>query len=837
MTYLLAPLLWYGVISLAGWAFFPFVYQLFPSLPDRGYSLSRIAAWLLWGFSFWLLASLRLLQNNPISIIFSFCMLLACSAWAFRMIKQQEFIQWLRSNFKLILVSEIIFILSFFTWIFLRSTNPEIAGTEKPMELAFINAILHSPTFPPHDPWLSGYAISYYYFGYVLVAMIARLAGTSGGISFNIAISLIFSLGALASYGLIYNLYRIRSDQERPHPGTFLYPLLGPSFLLLFSNLEGFLHALHRRGLFWTRSLNGVMTSSFWKWLDIKDLNIPPTLPLSWIPDQFWWWWRASRVIQDYDLAGNAKEIIQEFPFFSFLLADLHPHVLAIPFALLAVTISLHSFLHQPAEPILKVRSFHVNLSWEMLFFSAVALGALGFMNTWDLPVYVALFAGCYATGQIFKASIDQKRHVLTTWIKDFVFIGLLTGFAGIIIYLPFYLGFSSQAGGLIINLIYPTRGAHLWVVFGGLIFFLSCFFGILWIQFKKGSGLKQSFWNGLGVALGLVCGLWLVSLALGVIAMANPELKNFYLSSLAAGSPSELFISAIVKRLTNPGGWLTLFLLLVFACTLILQSFQVIRQNPNDFHRADLFVLLLIFLGSLLVLGVEFFFLRDQFGWRMNSIFKFYYQAWLLWALAAAYACMVLLRSARGLWGILFRGGVFVIIAASLVYPTLSLPEKTNQFRSSDWGLDGTAYLAAQNPDEAQAIQWLQQAPFGVVAEAVSPSGGSYTNYARVSTLSGLPGVLGWMGHESQWRGGGVEMGSRQADMTRLYCSTDPLEIQDILTRYAIRYVFLGALERSTYTRTASNCEKGLNEFILKQILNPVFQSGNALVFSVPGR
>ncbi len=104
-------------------------------------------------------------------------------------------------------------------------------------------------------------------------------------------------------------------------------------------------------------------------------------------------------------------------------------------------------------------------------------------------------------------------------------------------------------------------------------------------------------------------------------------------------------------------------------------------------------------------------------------------------------------MRSARGFVGILFGICVFIVIAAGLVYPAFSLPGKTNQFRLSAWELDGTAYMTAQNPDEMQAIQWLQQASYGVIAEAVSPTGGSYTEYARVSTLSGLPGVLGWDG------------------------------------------------------------------------------------------
>ncbi len=86
------------------------------------------------------------------------------------------------------------------------------------------------------------------------------------------------------------------------------------------------------------------------------------------------------------------------------------------------------------------------------------------------------------------------------------------------------------------------------------------------------------------------------------------------------------------------------------------------------------------------------------------------------------------------------------------------------------DLSLDGTAYIGSYAPDDLSAIYWLRQAPDGVIVEAV---GGSYSGYARMATYSGLPNVLGWPGHESQWRGGAVEMGSREADIETIYQSS----------------------------------------------------------------
>jgi uncharacterized membrane protein len=142
-----------------------------------------------------------------------------------------------------------------------------------------------------------------------------------------------------------------------------------------------------------------------------------------------------------------------------------------------------------------------------------------------------------------------------------------------------------------------------------------------------------------------------------------------------------------------------------------------------------------------------------------------------------------------------------------------LSLWSKTNGFQPGTWTLDSSAYFSLQAPDEAAAVQWLQSAPPGIIAEAVPQDGGSYTGSARFATLSGQPNVLGWMGHESQWRGGHIEMGSRQDDLVRLYCGRDWEETRAILDQYHVRYVIVGLLERSTYTGNIAACETGLVE------------------------
>ncbi len=169
-------------------------------------------------------------------------------------------------------------------------------------------------------------------------------------------------------------------------------------------------------------------------------------------------------------------------------------------------------------------------------------------------------------------------------------------------------------------------------------------------------------------------------------------------------------------------------------------------------------------------------------------------------------------------------QGLLWLVLGMGLVYPFLALPNKTNGF--SPFGghtLDASAYLSQYFPDDAAAIAWLYSAPSGVVVEAV---GGSYSDYARVSTYSGQPSVLGWPGHESQWRGGYVEQGSRAGDIERLYVTPDVNEARQIISQYGIKYVYIGGLERTTYK---------VNEEKFARFLKEVYRQGPVVIYEAP--
>lgn len=815
---------WYLILTLLGWLTFPLVYHLFPALTDRGYTLARTAGLLIWGYAFWLFTSLGFTRNDSGGILFALATLIALSIWSL-IAHHSSLVNFVRSNIPLIITTETLFLIAFAFLAFARSANAELASTEKPMELMFINSILQSETFPPQDAWLSGYAISYYYFGYVMTAMLASLSSIPGSLAHNLMTSLVFALGAIGSYGIVYNLLSKNANLKSPisNRGSSIFnALLAPLFLLLVSNFETVLEVLHRRGLFWSKSPDGTFTSAFWTWLDMKELSQPPVEPFGWIPERYLWWWRASRVIQDYDMLGAHREVIDEFPFFSFLLGDLHPHVLAIPFGLLAISVALNVFLGGWKDRNPSFMGGRLDFNPTGFFFAALVLGGLAFLNTWDILIAAALIVSAYILWRANENGWNGSRF------EDIFILGIPLGVFSLLLYLPFYLGFSSQAGGILPNFMYPTRGIHFWVMWGTLL--IPIFFFLLYLWRK--SPARPNWKLGFTIGLGLTFVLGLLTLLLGLIgSIVEKGLVDATLASYNMTAPQFLTATSL-RRLNHIGSLITLLAVLVPALALLFSredSDLMDTETQITDHQSQLsdrFPLLLLFLGALLVLVPEFVFLRDQFGYRINTVFKFYYQAWMLWSLAAAFGVGYLAQSLRGFTfaNVGFRLATGLVIFCGLLYPVFGLMTRTENFKPHfGFNLDDFARIQRENPDDAAGIEFLLTQPEGVVAEAV---GGSYSYYGRISTFTGYPTVLGWPGHEAQWRGGYELHGSRENDVLTLYATARWEEAKTIIERYNIRYIFIGNLERNSMP---------VNEEKFAINLTPIFQQGGTVIYETP--
>lgn len=763
----LVPLLrWWLLLELVGLVGLPISMVLLRALPGRGVCFRRPVGLLLSAYIFWLLVTLGLLQNTTASAALALGIVALVSlvlVWR----QGQSLIEDVSRLRRIILIEAVLFLVSFVLFGLFRAYNPEIAATEKPMEFAFLNGILQSHTFPPHDPWLAGYSISYYYLGYVMSAMLTRLSALPSDITFNLTGITLFALTVSGSFSLVCDMVAsARSEHPLWRPAVTRYGLLGATLVAIMGNLEGVLEMIRARGL---------GSEAFYRWFDVR--NLGPSAPSStWYPDDMWWWWRASRVIHDRDLSGATQEVISEFPFFSFLLGDNHPHVLALPFVLLALALALNLLLRarqreeSAHETLTGTRRLSARLETLLRQWSAtpldlccwgLILGALAFLNTWDYPIYLALFSGALAIAR-YRGSVDSR------WLGDSVVVTTLLGIIGLLFYFPFFISLRSQAGGIgLVPVHIKTQYQQFLLMFGVQFTLVLCF--LVTVLRTRWADLRAARPSALALVWGAVLGFATV----GAVA------ATWWTAALC-------------------------FFTLGLAGLLLIDGTASAQRSCAGASPGLLFALLMVVIALLLIVSVEFIYLRDVFDSRMNTVFKFYYQGWLLLSLAGAYGVYHVLSELQrehragkvlnGAWLALSA----LLILGGLSYTTAATVSKANGFTGTAT-LNGTDYVARQRPQQYALIQWLRSEaePEAIIVEA---AGGSYTAQNWISAHTGLQSLLGWAGHERQWRGRGDLPAARDTVVQSIYTAYDTGETRRLLETYGVDYIVVGPDERDKY-------------------------------------
>lgn len=901
---------WWILLILIGLAAFPVTFRFFSRLPDRGYAFSKPLGLLLIAYPFWILTSFGLLQNT-FGVILALTLLVALLAWAYGSWRSEDDspLRWLRQNANHALAVELIFATAFFAFAYYRAFNPQIEATEKPMEFMFLNSILRSVQFPPHDAWLSGYSISYYYLGYVIVALLTRLTAVPSSYAFNLGLIMVYALSAAAVFGLAYDLVKgvDRTTEAEPaasarsRAAPYVVGFLAVLLLLVIGNLEGPFESLHNAG---------IGSDAFYRWLDINGLADAPRSG-SLIPEDTWWWWRASRVVNDHNpVNGDHIEVIDEFPSFSFLLGDLHPHVLALPFDLLALAIALNllgtrrrsfdglaSFLGKrltfdeiigalivaaiwliaqmalglvtggQAEglPAALARSLTAGsivsaaivglvyllvvlyirtrregdsakqtgsvFEWATPGFllTAVVVGSLGMLNTWDIVTYGFVIIAAFALSQYFADGRLSARLALNTLL----FGGILL-VASYLLYLPFYAGLSSQVRGIAPNVFFKTPLHQYLMMFGIFVFILVSFVGVLAWQRREA---VRPLLREAGTWAVLMLAIPVMIAAVGLLVLSrSAELQSQVTGLLNLGGSNQLLLDVLIAYVsalvTRPGVFLLLVALIAGIIALVRQQAEGQRYADGGtltMDRSVVFALLLAFTGFLLTFGVEFLYVRDTFESRMNTVFKLYFQAWTLFAVAGAFGAYYVWRATRGTSRAVWAGAFGLLLALSLVYPVLSYPNRANGFSPSAGlpTLDGTAWIRGAHPDDYAGIEWLNaNAPNdAVILEA---PGREYSFDDRVSMATGLQTVLGWAGHELQWRGNYDEPGKREQDIEKVYTTLDLNEARSLLQKYGVQYVIVGTSEREKYGLTRPMIDK------FAKLGEQVFAQGSMRIFQI---
>ena len=762
---------WFILLYLISILALPIIFCVVKTLPDRGYSIARPISLLLVFYPLWLISSTPVFSNSlswfpQRATIWLIILIILIGSLLLFIRQKNEIVLFVRKEFTTLIAVEGIFIAVFIFWMLIRLNDPSISHTEQPMNFAFLNASAITNHFPPQDPWLSGETINYYYFGYLIFGCFSQLAGVSLEVGYNLALITVAAMAAAAIFGLSSNLVRVYGGTLR---SSFLTGLLSVILLMGIGNLVSGLELI-RAG--------GGGTERFWDWVNVKDMDEAKLSP-TWHPSESGWWWRrATRVIDTTEDGKSLDYTITEFPFFSFTLGDLHPHVMSLPFFLIAATL-IFNFMLSPNK-VGKVWGFPKGSSLLVLATLSLSLGALGFINFIDLVTLWFIF-----TAVTFVKTYAATNGFISSLFGSLKLAGPVILFS-VVAYLPFYFSFPSQAHGISTVNDYVTRPFHFFLIWGLFLFVITPYLLVesksiipLWRQFKQRSNLA-------------------LSIALAILPFAVWSGFQLILFWSEEGLASNISTRALHI--------LPLALTLLLATYLVLAKWQLISTHTNTILNKDpgAFTMVLIATGFLALMGIELFQISDHFNNRMNTVFKFSYQTWCLFSIAGAFGAYNLIKRYNKLSGLInlpayfWLGTVTLLLITSMYYP-LSVSYMKSMESIKPVSLDGLQHVASSNPEEHATIQWLKNNATwnDTILEAV---GDDYSEFSRISSSSGIPTVLGWVFHETQWRNTSSMLDTRKSDVRSMYETKDTMEAKELLDKYQVTYIIVGPRELSKY-------------------------------------
>ncbi len=801
-------LLWLVVVQVIALSSAPLAFTVFRPLADRGWLMSKALGLLIVGLATWLLASLELMTFTRSTVLVALLAVAAVNA-VLLIANRGEILQFFKRRWKTIAMAEVIFLVAFLAFVAIRMANPDLwhpyRGGEKPMDMAYLNAVMKSVYMPPFDPWFSGGYLNYYYWGQFLVSTLIHLTGIVPEIAVNLAVPTFFAMTAALSYSVVYTLVSwVRSSRGEPAGmSPVIAGLVGLAFVTVIGNLDGAIQVAQSA---WKALVNGVPVGEF----------------------DFW---RSSRMMPP-DPPGHE---ITEFPYFTFLFADPHAHLWALPFTLLCIGLSASVVFGLAQSRTLRDVWSSGHLLTLMIL--SVSIGALRLLNTWDYPTYLLFGFAAIGLGEYLAQGGISGGVIFRTAVKS----GLVLA-VGLVVFLPFhvtnetfFLGIERTTNQTTLWQFLAIFGLFTFVIGSYLLWELRDWLSRAWNGVLSGSGsLTRALAGDVVPDSASVSGLSVhIGPALVLTFVSGALLMGFLLTSLLSGS-----------------GWGTVAFAGVLLTLTAVVGLRALVERTTRGAPAVAFVALVIGTALAIIIGLDFVRVEGDID-RMNSVFKFYMQVWVLLALGSAYlvwrmTTSLLDASAQGLK---FRrawvGGVAVLVVCAAVFTVLGTQDRLRDRFDTDnvpLTLDGLAYVpgttyldregAIDLEADLEGVHWLRENVQGspVILEANTPL---YRWGGRVSIHTGLPSVVGWRWHQQQQRWDyRHQVDGRIRDVDRIYSTARPSEAIDLLTRYGVKYVYLGQVERLYYP------EHGIAKFDdeLRSHLTPVFHTDNVTVYEFKG-
>jgi YYY domain-containing protein len=858
---------WWLTVLVLGLIALPLTYAVFKGLPDRGYALGKTVALLFIAWFAWLMGSLELLPFTQGTIALGVAALALLSS-AFYWPRRAEINTYLREHRRHILIVEGVFLAWFVFDLLIRLGNPDLwhpyYGGEKPMVFSYFNAVLKSTYFPPYNPWLSGAFLNYYYYGFVLVGVLVKLLGIVPTFAYNLILPTLFALTGVNAFCVAYNLVKslgsrpetprplseaaslesvveslkaeittptwqwtveeVEGQEQkpepvnpqpraptRPHTRTLPSPYLAGVAAALLIVVLGNLGQLYTFTLGFQRAaspeaLGGAQPGEAGLGATLNGLSRvlvgESTIPLG-LGD---WYWKATRIITEINHEGAE---ITEFPFFTFLYADLHAHMLDLPFEVLALAWAA-SYLLGTLRPSREGGGQHpgwpLRSKWRaaaeaaaLWFVGGLALGVPRAVNTWDFPTYLALGLVAVLAAHWLRDPRLTRAGLFDLGWRLALLVGLV--FA---LYYPFDQWFAAAYSSVKRNTeTFATINAYLYI-YGLFLFILVTF--LVWETRR-----------------------WLAETPATVVTHAGEWLPSLLLvlAGVVVGVAVFWYLEIPTALISLP--------LMAWAGLLLLRSRAAMPPEKRV-------VLFLMGTGLALTLFVEAFVVG---GDRMNTIFKFYMQVWVLFSVAAGAGLAWLWAEADG-WLPAWRSGwrtvlgllvgvaaLYTITATSAkvrdrfppfgvdagcqLLPGVALPADYVDNRSlpiedQPHSLDGLDYMKWSAYCEHgyfmplaydyEAIRWVQDNIPGSPVIAEAQTFDLYRMSSRYTWNTGLPDVVGWDWHTRQHNAAIPTefVTQRGHEVTNFFLSPDPAQALQFIRQFDVGYIVVGPMERALY-------------------------------------
>ncbi len=819
---------WWLAIEVLGLAAFVLLRRALSWLPDGGFAIAKTLGLLIIAWVIWLAGTVHALNYGRVGV-WVLAMLWVAAAvvsWWRNRATWRRF--WAQRRW-LIITTQIVFLLAYLAFVWVRASNPDLwhpgRGGEKPMDLAFLTAVVRSPSFPPYDPWFAGGMLNYYYFGFVMLGVLVHMTGIAPSTAYNLAVPTIFALTAVGAWGVALALQgsfrTIYAGAWRwwlqALPASERRKLAGALLAALFTVVAGN----------WSNAI----------WMLPGTGSNPPEScdkGTSYAAQQIcggreeWAFWDATRVVA----IKTGDGVINEFPFFTFLFADLHAHMIGLPLLVAALGVMMALVRRRT-----RVRQLWPR--WRQRLIPVLLLGLISGVsyatNTWDYPTIV----GMSIVTLLLVAWRDEQRRA--NLLNHLIGLGVAVAVLMIsskIVNWPFSQWFASDYTGfeLWTGLRTPTA---LLIELSGMWMYAAISAGTLL--------LIRLRWLSAPYALGSAA-VVVGALALGVLR-AVPALY------VEAGAMM-LIIGLIVAIMTRTGVFTmpSLWRGQSRVIQLELPVFDEIERRAEPRLPAISLETIFTIVMVLAMFGIsaltEVVVAKGDIG-RMNSVFKFGMQVWVFGAISSAVVLAwvwQLLSKYLATFKIGWQVVTAVLVAAAFVYPATATPARLGDRydKTIPLTLNGEAYMSSPNStwgengtnfdfsEDVAGINWIRNNVRGIpiLLEAHAEA---YRWDARIATYTGLPTLIGWPWHETQQRSVtdvGSVLGARQAAVQRWYTDVDAAKTFAEIQNYGVEYVYVGRMEKALY---GAQTGTAFAQLAKDGKISEVFRVGETVIYQVP--